>query len=73
MQMALASLTENVPPAHASHAPDPFTALYVPSSHATHGPPSIPVYPASHLQSVALILPAEDDDLEGHATHVKLF
>ena len=34
------------------HAPDPITDLYVPAGQAVHSPPSGPVYPALHEQSV---------------------
>ena len=48
-----AAVVEYVPAPHAKHPDDPFTALYLPASHAVHSPPSRPVYPALHLQSVA--------------------
>ena len=34
---------EYFPAAHSVHAKDPFTALYLPATQATHGPPSVPV------------------------------
>jgi hypothetical protein len=34
------------------HAALPCAPLYVPAAHAVHGPPSSPVYPGAHLQSV---------------------
>ena len=47
------------------------TALiwYLPASHAVHGPPSGPVYPALHLQSVMLALLCFDKLCDGHEIH----
>ena len=42
----------------AKHSALPAVSLYLPAGHAVHSPPSGPVYPASHLQSVTLSLPA---------------
>jgi hypothetical protein len=33
----------------------PFVALYLPSAHATHGPPSAPSYPVLHVQFVTSV------------------
>jgi len=45
-------------PGHAVQDPPPDASLYVPASHAVHGPPLGPVYPAMHSQSPLESLPA---------------
>jgi len=45
-------------PGHAVQDPPPDASLYVPASHAVHGPPLGPVYPAMHSQSPLSSLPA---------------
>ena len=47
----------------------PLVGLYLPSTHATHAPPSGPVKPRSHLQSSTAELPPADTALEGHGRH----
>ena len=44
----------------------PPTGLWVPTMHAVHAPPSSPVYPALHLQSVTLLLAASEKECAGH-------
>ena len=56
-------------PGHAVQDPPPDASLYVPASHAVHGPPLGPVYPAMHSQSPLASLPAGDVELAGHAVH----
>ena len=63
---------DDEPDRHDRQASDPFTALYLPASHAAHVSPSGPVYPALHLQSVTLLLEGSEVDPDGHATHVSL-
>jgi hypothetical protein len=42
--------------------PDPVAFLYLPVSHAAHGPPSGPEYPALQAQSVVAVLaPGESE------------
>ena len=60
---------EIFPGLHSKQSNDPFTALYFPSSHISHGPPSGPVNPATHAQSVMLLLPASDVAFEAHSVH----
>eukprot|EP00961_Rhodomonas_salina_P252429 3411955-Rhodomonas_salina.2 len=48
---------EYVPATHKVHAYDPDAGLYVPSSHAVHGPPSGPEYPALHRHSATDVRP----------------
>ena len=71
---ALASVcAESACPEFASqavHAAEPLAALYVDAGHAVHGPPSAPVYPAAHLQSVERLLPLEDCEFAGHAVQL---
>jgi hypothetical protein len=45
---------------------DPTDALSVPTPHALHGPPSLPVNCAEHRHSV---LPEEDSEFAGHVSH----
>jgi len=48
----------------------PAVSLYVPAEHAEHSPPSGPVYPAMHSQSVTLSLPSDDEAVvDGQAKH----
>ena len=60
---------EIVPGLHSKQFDDPFTALYFPSAHISHGPPSSPVNPATHAQSIMLLLPAGDVALAAHSVH----
>jgi hypothetical protein len=48
----------------------PCVALYPPASHATHVPPSGPVYPGSHRQLVPTLLPLGELELSGQDLHV---
>ena len=48
------------------HAALPFATLYLPATQATHGPPSGPVNPASHMQFVIDPLPAGAAAFTGH-------
>jgi len=60
---------ENVPTSQSSHAPGPVMALYVPAIHLVHSPPSGPVVPMSHLQSVCAELNGSDTESDGHVEH----
>ncbi len=55
-----------VPALQVSQAALPNRALYVPALHGVHVPPSGPVYPELHLQSVTYLLPSADVLNEGH-------
>ena len=48
----------------------PCVALYLPASHATHAPPSGPVYPTTHRQLVERLLPLREIELSGQELHV---
>jgi len=56
----------------AKHSALPAVSLYVPATHAVHSPPSGPVYPALHLQSVTLSLPAGELEYLTDEAAVKL-
>jgi len=58
---------EYLPPWHKVHAAEPLTSLYDPATHAVHVPPSRPVYPILHVQSVTSSLPRPEYASEGHA------
>lgn len=49
-----------VPVAQSVQLADPGAALNVPAAHGLHGPPSIPVYPGLHTQSVGSTLPGSE-------------
>jgi len=55
----------------AVHAADPVDALYLPASHAVHGPPFGPVAPALQLQFVKASLPAGELEFDGQTLHVE--
>ena len=57
---------------HSVHSSLPFEALYLPSTHAKHPPPSGPVYPTSHLQSPTAELDSAETAFAGHAMHILL-
>ena len=57
---------------HVVHAADPVDALYLPASHAVHGPPFGPVAPAMQVQFVKAALPAGELEIDGQALHVEL-
>jgi hypothetical protein len=61
-----ASKVLNDPAPHASHATAPCSNLYVPAAHGVQGPPSGPVWPAMHRQSVMSLLPALLRVSDGH-------
>ena len=46
---------------------EPVLILYVPATHAVHVPPSLPVKPASQMQSVRSLLAWGAFELAGHA------
>ena len=54
------------------HKADPADALYLPATHAAHGPPSGPVDPALQVQFVKATLPAGELEFDGQAVHVEL-
>lgn len=51
------------------HPALPDVSLYSPAAQALHAPPSGPVYPTLHLQSVRVVLPDALLVLGGHAVH----
>ena len=48
-------------------------SLNFPATHAVHGPPSGPVWPLSHLQSVCAALDGSDSVFDGHRRHSVVF
>ena len=48
---------------------EPYTSLYVPATHAVHGPPTAPVYPGGHRHAAAEVLPTRETLLAGHGVH----
>ena len=53
--------------AQSVQASPPAASLYLPATHASHAPPSGPVYPALHMQAVEAVLAAGESDSEGHS------
>ena len=51
---------------HVVHAAVPLVSLYLPGTHATHGPPKGPVYPMLHGHR---LVPATEFEFGGHPTH----
>ena len=49
-------LVEYLPLPHDVHAAVPLVVLYLPTTHATQGPPFGPVYPMMHMQAVCALL-----------------
>lgn len=54
------SAAENFDAGQATHGPSFVPSLYRPAPHEVHTPGGAPLYPATHLQSVATVLPAGD-------------
>eukprot|EP00961_Rhodomonas_salina_P075142 1008796-Rhodomonas_salina.1 len=57
------------PASHAVHVPDPFTPLYVPTTHELHSTPSAPANPILQMQSVTLSLPNREFVFTGQLRH----
>jgi hypothetical protein len=55
LQYADADTSMYVSTGQDTHGAVPFVALYLPSAHAAHGPPSAPSYPALHEQFVTSV------------------
>ena len=51
---------------HDTHSELPVTSLYSPRAQGLHAPPSGPVYPAMHVQSVSWMLARGDEEFVGH-------
>ena len=67
-----APLAEYVFAAHTSHAAVPDAFLNLPASHAGHGPPFGPVYPALQEQDVTIMLPADEFEFAAQPVHAAL-
>ena len=57
-----------MPPPQLVHAIEPVVVLYVPATHAVHGPPFGPVVPMLQIHSVIPLLAESELEKEGHAT-----
>jgi hypothetical protein len=64
------SSLEYLPSEHREHTALPLESLYVPGAHAEQLPPSGPVYPKLHTQSVILSEPVAEKVFGGHCVHV---
>jgi hypothetical protein len=51
------------------HAADPYTDLYLPSTHATQSGPYAPVYPGLQKQAVSAVAPESEYEFTGHVSH----
>ena len=61
------TVVEYLPLLHSVQASEPVLILYFPATHAVHVPPSLPVKPASQMQSMRSLLPSGAMELAGHA------
>ena len=61
------TVVEYLPLWHSVQSSEPVPILYVPATHAVHVPPSLPVWPASQIQSASSLLAAGELELAGHA------
>jgi len=57
---------------HASQAAEPACALYVPSTHSTHAPPSAPVAPTSQVHCVRNAEACDEFECGGQGSQVAL-
>ena len=60
---------EYVPAPQSVQTADPVNALYLPATHAVHGPPSAPENPALQVQFVKFVLPAGEAEFGGQSLH----
>ena len=63
---------EYVPAPQSVQTADPVDVLYLPATHAAHGPPFGPVDPALQVQFVKAELPAGELEFDGQSLHVML-
>ena len=61
---------ENLPLSQLIQGDEPFEYLYVPAIHIVHKPPSGPVNPLLHMQSLATMLPENEPELAGQVIQV---
>ena len=62
---------EYVPLSQSMQTSNPASALYFPATHSEHMPPSGPVEPALHVQTVETELPSRESEFVGHLKHVE--
>ena len=66
-------LSAYVPSTHVLHGrQEPIVGLTLPGGHASHGPPSFPLYPSAHSQLHLDVLSAADFVLSMHCVQVLL-
>ena len=58
------------PTPHSEHGASPVDVLCFPATHCMHSPPSGPLDPLLHIQSLRELLPDGDDDRGGQLEHV---
>jgi hypothetical protein len=68
----VAPLSEYVFSGHVTHVAVPDAFLNFPASHAGHGPPFGPVYPALQMQFVRVWLPTDEFEFAGQLVHAAL-
>jgi len=68
----VAPLREYVFSGHVTHVAVPVASLNFPASHAGHGPPFGPVYPALQMQFVRVWLPTDEFEFAGQLVHAAL-
>lgn len=69
-----AAVVEYVPATQLVQATLPVAVLYFPATHARHGPPRGPVYPALQVQFVDTVQPLhETPEFAGQATQLVIF
>ena len=68
LEQAPAPGAEYFPAGQVVHAAAPASGLYFPAAHGAQGPPSAPLCPAWHLQSVARVLPLGELEACGQLT-----
>jgi len=67
--VAAPNVAEYLPAPQTVHAALPVAVLYLPISHAAHGPPSDPLQPAWQKQLARATLPPAELAPSGHAVH----
>jgi hypothetical protein len=69
VQFAAVAAVEYIPAPQSVHTADPVDAVYLPATHAVHGPPVGPENPV--LQMLQLTLPAGEEEFDGQAMHAE--
>jgi hypothetical protein len=69
VQTGIPVLSAYVLAAQSLHAEEPYTDLYLPSTHATQSGPYAPVYPGLQKQAVRAVAPEREYEFTGHVSH----